>query len=60
MYIYTMGSFISVVFSRENLYKKEEENNNKQTVVNNNFDEYTNRDWIYYHMKRDNGIDILG
>ena len=57
-----MGTFISIILSNENLYQQEEEeniNSNNDTRIN-ILSEYTDRDWIYYNLKRDNGIQILG
>ena len=59
-----MGTFISIMLSNENLYGEHEEkeeniNSNNDTRIN-ILSEYTNRDWINYYMKRDNGIQILG
>ena len=53
-----MGNIISIVLSRENLYQ-EEEYKPEETRID-ILSEYSDRDWIYYHMERDNGVDILG
>jgi hypothetical protein len=55
-----MGNIISIVLSRENLYQEEEYINSNNEVKIDILSEYSDRDWIYYHMERDNGVDILG
>ena len=59
-----MGTFISVILSNENLYNKQEEeeeniNSNNEVKIN-ILSEYSDREWVYYHMERDNGIKMLG
>ena len=67
-----MGSFVSILLSRQNLYydtfdsdtlsieyKPSNENNNESTLSTDSFD----YDWIKFNNKRnyeDNGMDILG